>query len=234
MGAPKPLRTLTVESEALHLMLDALREYLKEQPGSYQYEMVNFLQKEFGVRVTTSSIGRALVSIGWTKKTIRRVAKGRNADLRDMYLYNISDFSPEHFVFVDESGCDRRVGLRRMGWSPLGETPTQVALFQREQRYQILLAYTLDGIILAHVFQGTTDSVVFEDFIKQLLPLCGKWPEPKSVLVMDNASVHHTERITQMCYDAGVKLVYLLLYSLDLNPIEEFFAELKAFIKRYW
>ena len=86
--------------------------------------------------------------------------------------------------------------------------------------------------MLSRVFQGSTDSAVFEDFIEQLLPLCSKWPEPKSVLVMDNASFHHTERITQMCYDAGVKLVYLLLYSLDLNPIKEFFAELKAFIKQ--
>jgi transposase len=32
----------------------------------------------------------------------------------------------------------------------------------------------------------------------------------------------------------GVKLVYLPPYSPDLNPIEEFFAELKAFIKRNW
>ena len=37
-----------------------------------------------------------------------------------------------------------------------------------------------------------------------------------------------------MCRDAGVKLVYLLLYSPDLNLIEEFFAELKAFVKRSW
>jgi len=138
--------------------------------------MKNFLQKEFEVRVTTSSIGRALASIGWTKKKIRRVAKGRNADLRDMYLYNISKFSREHFVFVDESGCDRRAGSRRTGWAPLGVTPTQVAQFKREQRYQILPAYAVDGIILARVFQGSTDSTVFEDFIEQLLPLCGKWP----------------------------------------------------------
>jgi hypothetical protein len=71
-------------------------------------------------------------------------------------------------------------------------TPTQVARFQREQRYQILLAYTQDGVILARVFQGSTNSMVFEDFIKQLLSLCGKWLEPKSVLVMDNASFYHT------------------------------------------
>jgi transposase len=45
---------------------------------------------------------------------------------------------------------------------------------------------------------------------------------------------YHTKRIEQMCHNASVKLVYLPTYSLDLNPIEEFFAELKAFIKRRW
>ena len=215
-------------------MLDALREYLQKRPGSHQDEMKIFLQNEFEVPVTTSSMGRALASIRWTKKKMRRVAKGRNADLRDFYLHNISEFSPEHFVFVDESGCDRRAGSRRTGWAPLGVTPTEIAPFQREQRYQILPAYTVDGIIHARVFQGSTDSTVFENFIEELLPLCCTWPHRNSVLVMDNASIHHKERISQMCHDAGVKLVYLPPYSPDLNPIEEFFAELKAFIKKNW
>lgn len=70
--------------------------------------------------------------------------------------------------------------------------------------------------------------------IEQLLLLMGTWPEPKSVLVMDNASIHHTERVKQMYRDARVKLVYLPPYSPDFNPIDEFFAELKAFIKRNW
>lgn len=37
-----------------------------------------------------------------------------------------------------------------------------------------------------------------------------------------------------MCSEAGVKLIYLPPYSLDLNLIEGFFAELKAFIRRHW
>jgi transposase len=215
-------------------MFDALCERLLEKPDLYLDEMVLFLLDEFGVQVSTQSIRRALRSIGWTKKKIRRIAKGRNADLRDLYMYNTQDFSPEHLVFVDESGTDKRGGFRRTGWSPRRVTPVQVARFQREQRYQILPAYTQDGVILVRVFRGSTDAAAFEEFIEQLLPLCGRWPEPKSVLVMDNASIHNSERIKQMCDAAGVKIVKLPPYSPDLNPIEEFFAELKAFIKRHW
>ena len=83
---------------------------------------------------------------------------------------------------------------------------------------------------------------VMEDYHTMTAELYEKWFQrlittgkiPHSVVVMDNASFHHTKRIEQMCRDAGVKLVYLLPYSPDFNPIEEFFAKLKAFIKRNW
>jgi transposase len=82
------------------------------------------------------------------------------------------------------------------------------------------------------VFQGTTDGIIYKNFIEQFLYHCGRWPEPKSVLIMDNASFYYSDRIKQMYSDTRVKLLYLLSYSPDLNPIEEFFAELKAFIKK--
>lgn len=54
------------------------------------------------------------------------------------------------------------------------------------------------------------------------------------MLVMDNASFHHSDRIKQLCSDAGVKLLYLPPDSPDFNPIEQFFAELNAYIKKAW
>jgi transposase len=51
---------------------------------------------------------------------------------------------------------------------------------------------------------------------------------------MDNASFHRSDRIKEIYRDAGIKVVYLPPYSPDLNLIEEFFAELKAFIKKQW
>jgi len=59
-------------------------------------------------------------------------------------------------------------------------------------------------------------------------------PEPRSIIIIENASFHHTEGVEQLCHDAGVKLLLLPPYSPDLNPIEEFFAELKVSIKRKW
>lgn len=145
------------------------------------------------------SISRALASIGWSKRTAPQKAKERNPDLRDRYMHEISEFQFYQFVFVDESGCDKRAGIRRTGRSPLGITPVQVSKFHRDKRYQILPAYAEDDIVLSQIFQGSTNTIIFEDLIEQLLQHCGKWPKTKSVLVMDNASFHHSERIKEMC-----------------------------------
>jgi hypothetical protein len=75
--------------------------------------MVVFLYDEFNVLVTTSSISRALASAGWSKKAARRVAKEQNADLQDFYRYNLSEFCSYHLVYIDESGCDNQIRIRR-------------------------------------------------------------------------------------------------------------------------
>ena len=56
---------------------------------------------------------------------------------------------------------------------------------------------------------------------------CGKWPEPKIVLIMDNVGFHYSDKVWQMCKDAGVKSDFLEPY----NPIEEFFGHVKAYAK---
>jgi hypothetical protein len=100
----------------------------------------------------------------------------------------------------------------------------QVAQFQRGDRYQILPAYAQDGIVFAQVFQASTDAIVFEHFIRGLLPYYGRFLALKSVLIMDNASIHHSDVVKTLCQEAGVILIYLPPYSPDMNPIEEFFA----------
>jgi transposase len=235
-GTPKaPFIALASRPRAITpVIFDALEELLLGNPDRHLDELTAFLQDEFELAVSNSTISRALKAEGWSKKTIRRKAKEQNADLRDRYMHELTGFASYHLVYIDESGCNKRVGFRMTGWSPFGITPVQMEKFHRGQRHHILPAYTQDGILFARVYQGSTDSEVFEDFLEELLQWCGRWPQPKSVLVMDNASFHQFDRVEELCAKAGIILMYLPPCSPDLNPIEEFFAELKAFIKRNW
>jgi transposase len=170
----------------------------------------------------------------WSKKVTQNVARERNLDLRDEYVHEISSLRSDQLMFIDETGLDKSIGTRRKGWAPRGQRPRQIKRFHRGARFQILPAYTQDGVIHFRVYEGSTDTKVFENFIEELLPYCGKWPNPRSVLIMDNASFHHSKKIQRLCDDAGVILRYLPPYSPDLNPIEEFFGELKTYIRQVW
>jgi hypothetical protein len=173
-------------------MLAALCNHLLEKPGLFHDEMAAFLYDEFNVLVFVHSIGRALASIKWSKKVTRRIANECNADLRDFYLHKFSSFRLHQLVYVDESGCDKRIGFGRTGWSPLGVAPAEIAQFYRDRRHQILPAYTQDGVLFLRVYQGSTDGAVFEDLIEQLLHHCRLYPEQNSVLIKDNASFHES------------------------------------------
>ena len=104
---------------------------------------------------------------------------------------------------------------------------------QGKTRLNILPAYTVDGVLVASVYKGSTNGEGFKFWVANtLLPRCNRFPAKQSVVVIDNASFHYSERMQALFNAFGVKLVYLPVYSPNLNPIKEFFGELKAFIRR--
>lgn len=96
-------------------MLEALCDHLLEKPDLHLHKMELFFLDEFDVSIPKSTISDALHRKGWSKKTTRQKAKERNLDLRDDYCHLISDFSSYHLVYIDESGCDKWIGFRRIG-----------------------------------------------------------------------------------------------------------------------
>ena len=55
--------------------------------------------------------------------------------------------------------------------------------------------------------------------------------DPHSVVVMDNCSIHHVERIVELIATTGALVIFLPPYSPDFNAIEEAFAKVKAYLK---
>ncbi len=66
-------------------------------------------------------------------------------------------------------------------------------------------------------------------YVPQLLPFNGT--NPKSVVVMDNASIHHVDQVVTLIEDVGAIPIFLPPYSPDVMPIEECFSKVKAFLR---
>ena len=69
-------------------------------------------------------------------------------------------------------------------------------------RYSILPALSLDGILHVKVLDHLIAGADFLTFIKGLLEQMQPWSLPNSVLVMDNAAIHRVDGIHEMikCY----------------------------------
>ena len=59
--------------------------------------------------------------------------------------------------------------------------------------------------------------------IRYILPFNGI--NPHSVIILDNAAIHHVDIVVDTLQSLGVLVHYLPPYSLDLNPIEEAFQK---------
>ena len=58
--------------------------------------------------------------------------------------------------------------------------------------------------------------------------LFGNGENAKSVVITDNASVHHVDSVVETFKQLGVLIYFLPPYSPDFNPIEESFSKLKS------
>jgi transposase len=65
------------------------------------------------------------------------------------------------------------------------------------------------------------------------LPNCSPYPGPLSVLILDNAKIHHGGELQELADHFGVRIEYLPPYSPDFNPIEEAFSKIKHFLRRH-
>ena len=56
---------------------------------------------------------------------------------------------------------------------------------------------------------------------------------PRSVVILDNASIHHVKTATELIEETGAMLMFLSYYSPDLMPIEECFSKTKTYLRAY-
>ena len=80
-------------------------------------------------------------------------------------------------------------------------------------------------MLTVSLFQTTVNTAVFNAWVTQdLIP---KLP-PRSVVIMDNATFHKGAEMINALENEGHTLLYFPPYSLDLNPIEKKWAQVKA------
>ena len=135
---------------------------------------------------------------------------------------------PQRLVFVDESSTNISLSPR-YGRAPKGERSHGNAPRNWGKNITLISSISLEGIGPSLSIEGSADGEAFCLYIERFL--CPTLKRGQ-IVVMDNLSVHKSQRVRQAIEDAGASLVFLPPYSPDFNPIEEAFSKVKAILKR--
>ena len=130
------------------------------------------------------------------------------------------------FIFLDETGTDRRDTMRKYGYSWWGRPAVAQKLLVRGQHLSSVATMSNAGLLDCLTVTGGVDGDEFYHFVhRQLLPHLNPFDGSyqHSIVVMDNASTHHVEGIVDMIEEVGALAMFLPPYSPDFNPLNHSF-----------
>ena len=95
-----------------------------------------------------------------------------------------------------------------------------------------IIVMSLEGMISSTVVDTQVDQqIMLANLKNEVLPHLNAYPQPRSVLIMDNAPTHDHLLIHDECSKVGVICIFLPPYSYDYNPIELAFHQTKKFLR---
>jgi len=130
-------------------------------------------------------------------------------------------------VYVDETGFDAPL-IREYGYSQSGQRIQGERTGKRFARTSLIAGLKAGTSLAPMEFKGYCNTDVVLAWVKNMLI-----PSLKSgdVVIWDNATFHKSNQLAKAFEQAGIGLLFLPPYSPDLNPIEQFWAWLKAWIR---
>lgn len=207
---------------------------LIHKPTLHLNEVQEKLFETTGTWVSASTICRTIKKQGFTRKKVQYIALQQSEIKRVEYMAEISAFDPSMFFWMDETGSDRCNEIRKFCYSLKGTPACTYQLRIGGKRLSAIPVMTTNGIEDVYVTTGSVNGNVIQHFICKcvlplLLPFNGQ--NTRSIVIMDNASIHHVARTQEIITGVGAQLVFLPPYSPDLIPLEEVFAKVKAVLK---
>ena len=240
---------------------------MQQNPDYFLDEFLLLLDTNRFISVHYTTIFKELERANVSRKKLQKVAIERDDDKRADFRQCMAQYLPEEISFIDETSKDERTHSRRYARSRKGRGAQKNLPFVCRRHVSTEALLTLDGMVAGTTVEGSITSETFMAWLKftvvclalqfsspfltsssPQLPKCSAYLGPLSVLIIDNAKIHHSPEILELCdhvgelicflsfnsiLASGVRLEYLPPYSPDLNPIEEAFSKIKHFLQRH-
>jgi len=206
--------------------IERLLKLVDEHPDATLEELRDLL----GVSCHISTISKALIKRGISRKKKTFHAEERDdpevQKQRAAFQRRVGKVSPEHLVFIDETGTTTNMS-RRYGRAPKGQR-VHAAKPGKWKTLTLLAGLRSTGVVAPLAYEGGTDTVLFEGYVEQVL---APQLQPGDVVVWDNLKPHKSAKAIKAIKNVGARVEPLPVYSPDLTPIEEMFSKLKEYLR---
>jgi len=137
-------------------------------------------------------------------------------------------FDPARLVFIDETSTNT-IMVRLRGRCPRGIRLIDLVPHGHWKITTFVAGLRCDAITAPFVIDRPMNGAIFRAYLKHcLIPTL----TPGDIVIMDNLPAHKVTGVRDAIEAAGARLAYLPPYSPDFNPIEQFFAKLKALLRK--
>jgi transposase len=166
--------------------------------------------------------------MGYTRKRSRGVVERTGlAEERLAFAAKYSREPQEAFVSVDETAI--YVDMKPShGYAPRGARLSHTQTPRHRTRMTLLLAISTQGVVLSRLLPGSAKGPSFAQFINDLAAVS----QPRTRILLDNASIHKTRAVQQAARSGNAELVYLPPYTPQFQPVEHCFSVLKSRYRR--
>jgi transposase len=215
-------------------------QFIKETLRKHSDIQMNFLQELLKSKFPKLDISRQYLSdiirdnnITRKRATFKHFPKTYRGNIRNekeelkKFFDVINQFKLEDIISIDETSvstslthnyCRAFLGDRCI------KKTTNNEVFKK---YSLVVAINNKKCIASELFQnGAVNAERFNDFLKQI---CSK--VKGKLFVLDNGQIHKKESTKQIIKESENYLVYTCPYHPRLNSIEQFFNQMKHYIK---
>ena len=219
-----------------HLVQYAINR-INDKPDIIMNDLLKEIQQKFpDISISRQHLGRILRNENKTRKRLRHVhqpatywGKPRDHEKEITDYLNIIKQKPlDKIIALDETGIYASLkgsyGRCNLGKKCSYKT-TDNKVFKK---YSLLIAINTKGVVGWKLYEeGAVNSERLTEFIRE--NITGQFEH--NIVIMDNAGFHKTQDVKKEIQKKN-SFVYTIPYYPRSNPIENFFSQLKHYIKK--
>jgi transposase len=212
-----------------------VKDYVRKYNTTTLWELSKLVNEKYKVHLTDMSIYNILHKHQLTRKRLRskyypeKKEGQEKQDLEDFYK-KLKEFDYKRTISLDETSIYLNMTLT-YGRSKSGTRVIKKTSKYPYKRYNLLCAISAEKVIGWKLYPERKGGVKTND----ILEFYDEFIHSKYknyLVIMDNAVIHKSKIIRETIEHDNNHLIYSVPYHPETNSIEEFFSQLKHYIKK--